>query len=143
VTLVTLAADANTSLNIQLLTDLRTVCGTVDVMATEMVLAKLHELNDSPWGDLRGKPLDARGLANRLRRYEVKRRRFRSTPTRPRDIAVKNSRMCGHATFLRSLILPLSCLRLDWTLLMSQFIVDSSLQLASGDLGPPRSWRLP
>jgi hypothetical protein len=37
----------------------------------------------------------------------------------------------------------LSCLRLDWTLLMSQFIVDSSLQLASGDLGPPRSWRLP
>ena len=33
---------------------------------------RLHELDESPWGDLRGKPLDARGLARRLGKYGVK-----------------------------------------------------------------------
>ncbi len=40
-------------------------------MATETILDKLHALEDAPWGDLRGKPLDARGLASRLRKYEL------------------------------------------------------------------------
>ena len=31
---------------------------------------ELHE--ESPWGDLRGKPLDARGLAYRLRKYDAR-----------------------------------------------------------------------
>ena len=40
-------------------------------MHTEVILGKLNALEDGPWGDLRGKELDARGLANRLRRYDV------------------------------------------------------------------------
>jgi hypothetical protein len=73
VALVTAAAvDDKQSLGIQLLADLRIVFGDAEVMATETILEQLHALEESPWADLRGKPLDARGLASRLRRYEVK-----------------------------------------------------------------------
>ena len=71
VTLVTAAADQKQSLGIQLLADLRVIFGDIEVMATETVLSKLHALEDAPWADLRGKPLDARGLASRLRKYEL------------------------------------------------------------------------
>jgi Protein of unknown function (DUF3631) len=75
-------ADADPSLGIALLRDLRTlfairddvgeVTGWHDQLATERLLELLHALEESPWGDLRGKPLDARGLARRLRPYEVR-----------------------------------------------------------------------
>jgi Protein of unknown function (DUF3631) len=72
VALVTAAAvDDKQSLGIQLLADLRIVFGDADAMFTETILEKLHALEESPWGDLRGKSLDARGLAGRLRKYEV------------------------------------------------------------------------
>jgi len=71
VTLVSATADQKTSLGIQLIADLRAVFGDHEVMATETILGKLHAFEDAPWGDLRGKPLDARGLANRLKRYGV------------------------------------------------------------------------
>jgi hypothetical protein len=29
-------------------------------------------MEETPWGDLKGKPLDQRGLATRLRQYDVK-----------------------------------------------------------------------
>ena len=60
------------SLGIKLLADLRTIFGEEDHLATEDILTRLHRIEESPWGDLRGKPLDARGLAQRLRPYEVK-----------------------------------------------------------------------
>ena len=59
VTLVSAAADQKQSLGIQLLADLRTVFGDADVMFTDTTLEKLHKLEESPWGDLRGKELDA------------------------------------------------------------------------------------
>ena len=31
----------------------------------------LHNLNEAPWADPRGTPLNARGLAQRLRQYEI------------------------------------------------------------------------
>jgi hypothetical protein len=71
VALVAAAADQRQSLGIQLLADLRTVFGDNDVMATETILEKLHALEESPWNDLRGKQLDARGLASKLKKYEV------------------------------------------------------------------------
>jgi Protein of unknown function (DUF3631) len=71
VALVAVAADQRQSLGIQLLTDLRTVFGDAEVVATEAILEKLCALEESPWGDLRGKALDARGLASRLRRYDI------------------------------------------------------------------------
>jgi hypothetical protein len=60
------------SLGIKLLDDLRSVFGDSHHLATEDILTKLHRIEESPWGDLRGKPLDARELAKRLRPYEVK-----------------------------------------------------------------------
>lgn len=59
------------SLGIRLLTDLRAVFGDEDRLSTEEVLTRLHALEESPWDDLRGRPLDARGLARRLGQYEV------------------------------------------------------------------------
>ena len=72
VALVALSKDSTPSLGIRLLADLRQVFGEADVMATETILTDLHALDESPWADIRGKPLDSRGLANRLREYEIK-----------------------------------------------------------------------
>jgi hypothetical protein len=61
------------SLGIRLLTDIRqafTQHGT-DRLTTDQMLDFLTELDEAPWGDLRGKPLDARGLSRRLGRYDI------------------------------------------------------------------------
>jgi hypothetical protein len=65
------AASREASLGVKLLADLRDVFGDFDVLPTETILDRLHKLEESPWADLRGKALDARGLARRLRQYEV------------------------------------------------------------------------
>jgi hypothetical protein len=71
VTLVTDAKAAVPSLGVRLLGDLKSVFGERDRMFTEDVLAALVGLDEAPWSDLRGKPLDARGLAFRLGKYGV------------------------------------------------------------------------
>ncbi|MGH3887916.1 MAG: DUF3631 domain-containing protein [Pseudonocardiaceae bacterium] len=58
------------SLGLRLLADLRAVFGDAEALPTETILVRLRELEESPWSDLRGKPLDARGLAGRLRHYQ-------------------------------------------------------------------------
>jgi len=60
------------SLGVRLLTDLRDVFGPSQTLSTETLLTELHALPEAPWSDLRGKPLDARGLARRLAAYEVR-----------------------------------------------------------------------
>jgi len=60
------------SLGVRLLTDLRDVFGPSQTLATETILTELHALPEAPWSDLRGKPLDSRGLARRLAAYEVR-----------------------------------------------------------------------
>jgi hypothetical protein len=77
VSLVSLAKESTPSLGVQLLADLRTVFGDREVMATEDVLEALCAIEEGPWGDLRGKPLNARGLARRLRDYGVTSRQVR------------------------------------------------------------------
>lgn len=72
VALVAASKRGTPSLGIRLLADLQAVFGTDDQLPTEEILAQLHRMEESPWGDLRGKPLDARGLAQRLRPYDVK-----------------------------------------------------------------------
>jgi hypothetical protein len=71
VELCKVAVSREASLGIRLLTDLRHVFGDWDALATETILERLRDLDEAPWGDLHGKPLDARGLARRLRQYEV------------------------------------------------------------------------
>ena len=71
VAMVAASKTSTPSLGIRLLADLKTVFGDAEVMTTETIITALTKLEESPWGDLRGKPLNARGLAQRLHRYEV------------------------------------------------------------------------
>jgi hypothetical protein len=72
VALVAAARDANPSLGILLLEHCRTAFAEADRLTTDQLLLRLHDLPESPWRNMKGKPLDDRGLAVRLRRYEVK-----------------------------------------------------------------------
>jgi hypothetical protein len=71
---VALVADSKgstPSLGVQLLADLRRVFGVADQLSTDSILHALHAIEESPWGDFKGKPLDARGLSYRLRPYGI------------------------------------------------------------------------
>lgn len=67
-------AAADPSLGVQLLRDLHAIFEPQDEdnLASTVLVEKLCELEESPWGDLRGRPLDARGLARRLRAFEIR-----------------------------------------------------------------------
>jgi Protein of unknown function (DUF3631)/Domain of unknown function (DUF3854) len=67
------AETAEASLGVRLLADLREVFGAAETLPTAEILARLHKLEEAPWAALGklGKPLDARGLATRLRGYQV------------------------------------------------------------------------
>jgi hypothetical protein len=77
VELVAVSREAEHSLGIRLLADLRTVFGSTDAMSSKDILPALIALDEAPWGDLKGKPLDERGLARRLRQYGIKPDRVR------------------------------------------------------------------
>jgi hypothetical protein len=71
VTLVT-ASKANDkgSLGVRLLTDLRDhVMAGIDRLPTVAILDRLNALDDAPWADLHGKPLDNRRLSKMLAEY--------------------------------------------------------------------------
>jgi hypothetical protein len=61
------------ALGVRLLADIRDVfAGTgTDRLASAVLATRLGEIEESPWGDLWGKPLDARGLARRLKPFEI------------------------------------------------------------------------
>jgi hypothetical protein len=71
VDLVAQAAERPATLGVRLLGDLREIFDRhgADQLPTDTILEDLHQLDESPWADLRGKPLDARGLSRRLREY--------------------------------------------------------------------------
>lgn len=72
---VALVADAKRkppSLGIRLLADIRKVFGDEDQLATDDLLSQLHGLDEAPWADLKGKPLDGRGLSRMLGDYDIK-----------------------------------------------------------------------
>lgn len=70
--LLKVAEERDVSLGVRLLIDLRTVFGEAEAMTTTAVLEELQRLDEAPWGDLYGKPLQARNLARMLKQYEVK-----------------------------------------------------------------------
>jgi len=73
VALVAAAAEREPSLGIRLLSDLRDIFGkTEQQMTTAVILERLHGIKEAPWSDLKGRPLNDRGLAVRLRQYNVK-----------------------------------------------------------------------
>jgi hypothetical protein len=77
VSLVSDAKEAEPSLGIRLLADCKTIFGEADAMFTHVILKVLHDLPEAPWSDLKGKPLNDRGLALRLRQYGVKSKQVR------------------------------------------------------------------
>jgi hypothetical protein len=56
----------------RLLADLKEVFDVADKMHTATLLLKLENLPESPWKDIKGKPLCERGLASRLKPFGVK-----------------------------------------------------------------------
>jgi len=75
VTLVTASKGGTPSAGVQLLNDVRTVFDThqADRLSTEVLLTDLRGIEESPWAVIRrGEPLDPRGLAQRLRKYDIK-----------------------------------------------------------------------
>jgi hypothetical protein len=73
VALVALTMASRPSLGIRLLADLKTAFDQddADALPTSVILQRLKDLNESPWTDLYGKPLDDRGLAKRLKPYGI------------------------------------------------------------------------
>jgi Protein of unknown function (DUF3631) len=51
------------------LTDVRSAFNGAEHMFTAELLAALHLMDEAPWGDLRGKPIDSRWLAKVLKPY--------------------------------------------------------------------------
>lgn len=78
VTLVTDSMAGAPSIGVLLLRDLRTVFAGRAKMPTEAILTALHEMDEAPWNDLRGKPIDSRWLSRQLTKYEVKSKTIRT-----------------------------------------------------------------
>lgn len=74
VTICEARAQRDPSLGVLLLVDCQRLFNELDAerLTTEALIEALIALDESPWGDLKGKPLDARGLAYRLRKYDVR-----------------------------------------------------------------------
>ncbi len=79
VTLVTAAKAGVPSIGVRLLEDLRTLFANrgADALFTDSVLSGLVDMDEAPWGDIRGKVLDARSLARRLAKYGIHPRTIR------------------------------------------------------------------
>jgi hypothetical protein len=84
VALVAASKAGTPSLGLKLLADLRNVMGDNEHLPTERILHALHDIDESPWGNLRGKPLDARGLSQRLRPYDIKPTTIRTAAGTPK-----------------------------------------------------------
>ena len=77
VSLVSDAKAATPSLGVRLLADLRTVFADREAMLTTEIISALVAMEEAPWGDLKGKPIDARRLARYLSAYGVARKQVR------------------------------------------------------------------
>lgn len=73
VALVSRSKERALTIGVLLLRDLRAIFtdAAAEKLPTEDLLDRLVELDESPWGDIRGKALDARGLSRRLAKYGV------------------------------------------------------------------------
>jgi hypothetical protein len=68
------------TIGVRLLADCRTVIGDDERIPTTKLLERLHGLEEAPWGDWYGRPLDARNLARKLRPYGIRSRDVRYGP---------------------------------------------------------------
>ena len=87
VALVAATMGGQPSLGVLLLRDVRTVFADHELLATADLLSSLTLIDESPWGDLRGKPLDPRRLANLLKPYGITSKVVRIGASTPRGYA--------------------------------------------------------
>ncbi|MDX2733518.1 DUF3631 domain-containing protein [Streptomyces sp. PA03-2a] len=86
-------ADDKGSLGIRLLTDLRDyVMAGIDRMPTVAILDRLCALDEAPWADMSGRPLDSRSLAKMLGEYMT----TDNTPVRARNIKSAGTVLKGY-----------------------------------------------
>jgi hypothetical protein len=78
------------TLGIRLLSDVREAFKESDVLATSDLLEILNNMDEAPWGNLRGKPLDSRGLAMRLKKYGVTPKSVRIGEATPKGYTREN-----------------------------------------------------
>lgn len=76
------------SIGVRLLADVRQIFAAenTDRMVTAELIRELHAIEDGPWTDVQGKPLDSRRLAKELDRYLV----------RPKDLKVSGKTLKGY-----------------------------------------------
>lgn len=76
---VTATSTTAGSLGVRLLADLREIFTShgLDRIATAEILPALNAIDEAPWADLGGKPLDGRRMARELKRYGVRPVTFR------------------------------------------------------------------
>lgn len=85
--------DDKGSIGIRLLTDLRDhVMVGIDRLPTVAVLDRLCSLDEAPWADMAGRPLDSRGLAKMLGEYMTS----DNTPVKARNIKTAGSVLKGY-----------------------------------------------
>jgi hypothetical protein len=72
VALVAVSKEAEASLGVLLLIHVKAVFGDAEQLSTDVLLHRLQEIDEAPWSDLKGKPLNDRGLASRLRQYGIR-----------------------------------------------------------------------
>ncbi|MFF3300820.1 DUF3631 domain-containing protein [Streptomyces sp. NPDC002908] len=86
-------ADDKGSLGIRLLTDLRDhVMAGIDRMPTVAILDRLCALDEAPWADMSGRPLDSRGLAKMLGEYMT----LDNVPVKARNIKTAGTVLKGY-----------------------------------------------
>jgi hypothetical protein len=82
------AVEDGFSLGVRLLADIReALADRTSPIPTSELLEELTTVEEAPWGDLRGKPLDARRLAKMLRPYGIKPKVIRVGAATPRGYA--------------------------------------------------------
>lgn len=64
--------ETESSLSMRLLSDLRDIFGESDGLYTASIITQLCAIEEAPWSDLYGKPIDARRLSKMLGKYGVK-----------------------------------------------------------------------
>jgi 5S rRNA maturation endonuclease (ribonuclease M5) len=86
VALVAESRESSPSLGVRLLKDLKQIFGDAEHLSTNDILNALYDIEEAPWASLKGKPLDPRGLAFRLRSYDIK----------PRDVRIGEKVLKGY-----------------------------------------------
>jgi hypothetical protein len=72
VALVAASKQKPPSLGVRLLADIQRVFGDLEQMTTDDLIGALRALEEAPWSDMKGKPLDPRGLSRILGDYDIK-----------------------------------------------------------------------